>query len=175
VPEDAVQAYAFALLRRWGVVFRRLLEREGCAVPWRELALVYRRMEARGEIRGGRFVAGFAGEQFALPDAVGRLRSVRKLPPTGRLLAISAADPLNLTGIITPEARVPAVASNRVLYRDGVPIAALESRQLRRMPGGEEYSDDVLRVALQNRADRRTSAAVAVPRRRTARDSVSAV
>src|SRR5690606_2954077 len=138
--------------------------------------VVYRRMEARGEIRGGRFVSGFAGEQFALPDAVGRLRSVRKLPPSGRLLAISAADPLNLTGIITPEARVPAVAGNRVLYRDGVPVAALEARQLRRLPGGEDYSEDVLRVALSGRGDDRGNGSMKLTRRTaggTAMTSVS--
>jgi ATP-dependent Lhr-like helicase len=147
-----------------------VVEREGCTVPWRELAKVYRRMEARGEIRGGRFVSGFAGEQFALPDAVGRLRSVRKLPPTGRLLAISAADPLNLTGIITPEARVPAVSGNRVLYRDGVPVAALEGKQMRRMPGAEEYGDEVLRAALHTRVEKR---AAETPRRNAARAIVS--
>src|SRR4029079_15263058 len=98
---DATVAFAWSLLRRYGVVFRRLLARENTTVPWRELARVYRRLEARGEIRGGRFVSGMSGEQFALPDAVERLREIRRSPLTDRLITISAADPLNLTGIIT--------------------------------------------------------------------------
>ena len=88
------------------MVFRSLLQRESRLPPWRELVRVYRRLEARGEIRGGRFVAGFGGEQFAAPDAVGRLRAVRKMEKTGELVVLSAADPLNLVGILTPEARV---------------------------------------------------------------------
>jgi ATP-dependent Lhr-like helicase len=106
-------------------VFRRLLEREANAPLWRELLLVYRRLEARGEIRGGRFVAGMAGEQFALPEAVGQLRAIRREAAAGNLVALSAADPLNLTGIITPGERVPALGPNRVLYEDGVPVMAL--------------------------------------------------
>ncbi|MBI4408293.1 MAG: ATP-dependent DNA helicase, partial [Gemmatimonadetes bacterium] len=129
--ERAVQAYAWALLRRYGVVFRKLVLREAGAPPWRELALCYRRLEARGEIRGGRFVAGFSGEQFALPDAVPQLRAARREKPAGRLLALSAADPLNLTGIVTPGERIAAVTRSRILFRDGVPIAAKEAGQLR--------------------------------------------
>ena len=105
--------------RRYGVVFRRLLAREAAAAPWRELARVYRRLEARGEIRGGRFVSGMSGEQFALPRAVERLREVRRTAPDGRLLAISAADPLNLSGIITSGERIRPLPRTRVLYRDG--------------------------------------------------------
>ena len=105
------------------MVFRKLLEREESIPSWRELLYVYRRMEARGELRGGRFVQGFAGEQYALPQAVSALRESRKLPKTGDLFCISAADPLNLTGIITPGERVASQASQRVLYRDGVPLA----------------------------------------------------
>ena len=112
---------------------------------------MYRRLEARGEVRGGRFVSGFAGEQFALADAVGRLRNIRKRAPTGRTIAISAADPLNLTGLITPEERVPAVTKNRVLYRDGVPIAALEAGELRRLPGAEDLDDHALGAGLRGR------------------------
>jgi ATP-dependent Lhr-like helicase len=114
---------ARALLRRYGVVFRKLLEREPDLPPWRDLLMVYRRMEARGELRGGRFVAGFSGEQYALAEAIGALREVRRRATTGQTLSISAADPLNLVGIITPGARVPALTGNRVLYRDGIPIA----------------------------------------------------
>ena len=121
----SVEHHARALLLRYGVVFRRLLEREANAPLWRDLLLVYRRLEARGELRGGRFVAGMAGEQFALPEAVGQLRAIRREAAAGNLVALSAADPLNLTGIITPGERVPAVGPNRVLYEDGVPVMAL--------------------------------------------------
>ena len=112
------------LLRRYGVVFRKLLERESGLPPWRDLLYIYRRLEARGEIRGGRFVQSFVGEQYALPEAVVKLRQVRKQAKEGNLIAISAADPLNLTGLITPGNRVPVQQVNRILYRDGVPIAA---------------------------------------------------
>jgi ATP-dependent Lhr-like helicase len=129
--ESAVEAQARALLRRYGVVFRRLLLREANAAPWRELARVYRRLEARGEIRGGRFVSGMSGEQFALGDAVDRLREIRRTPPDGGLIVISAADPLNLAGIVTAGDRVRASASNRVAYVNGVPVAALEGDYIR--------------------------------------------
>ncbi len=129
--EAAVEAQARALLRRYGVVFRRLLLREANAAPWRELARVYRRLEARGEIRGGRFVSGMSGEQFALADAVDRLREVRRMPADGRLIVISAADPLNLAGIVTAGDRVRAAASSRVAYLNGVPVAALEGDYIR--------------------------------------------
>jgi ATP-dependent Lhr-like helicase len=131
----AVEMQAWALLRRYGVVFRRLLAREACPTPWRSLTRAYRRLEARGEIRGGRFVAGMSGEQFALPDAVTSLREVRRTSRDGRLVAISAADPLNLTGVIDSGGRVRATPSNRVVYRDGVPLAALEGDYLRPLAG----------------------------------------
>jgi len=127
----AVEAAAWALLRRYGVVFRRVLERESLMPPWRDLLRAYRRLEARGEIRGGRFVDGFSGEQFALPEAVGRLREVRREPRRGAMVSVSAADPLNLLGIVTPGERLPALSGNRVLYRDGEPIAVWEGRQAR--------------------------------------------
>ena len=127
----AVEAIAWTLLRRYGVVFRRLLAREGLDVPWRELARVYRILEARGDIRGGRFVSGMSGEQFALPDAVERLREIRRTGDDDRLMTISAADPLNLTGIVTPGDRIRAVAGNRLVYRNGVPVAAMEGDMLR--------------------------------------------
>jgi ATP-dependent Lhr-like helicase len=114
---------ALVLLRRYGVVFRKVLEQEDNLPSWRELLYVFRRMEARGELRGGRFVQGFAGEQYALPEAVSVLRDIRKQAKRGDLIAISAADPLNLTGIITAGVRVPTQASRRILYRDGVPTA----------------------------------------------------
>ncbi len=126
---DEARLLAGVLLRRYGVVCRKLLEREGLPVPWRDLLREYRRLEARGEIRGGRFVAGFSGEQFALPDAVGLLRSIRRNPGSGLLASVSAADPLNLIGVVTPGARLPCVVSNRLLYRDGLPVAVLEAKR----------------------------------------------
>jgi len=151
---------ARVLLRRYGVVFRALLARESRLPTWRELAGVYRRLEARGEIRGGRFVSGFGGEQFALSDAVGRLRAVRKLDRSGELVALSGADPLNLVGIVTPEARVGAITPNRVLYRDGLAIAALEGSELRRL-APSEFDDDALKTLFW----RRSSALGFTPRR----------
>jgi ATP-dependent Lhr-like helicase len=121
-----LEKVAYGLLRRYGVVMRKLLDREGLTPPWRDLLRVYRRLEARGEIRGGRFVGGFSGEQFALPEAVGLLRTIRRTPKTGELVSISAADPLNLVGIMTPGGRVSSLPSNRILFRDGEPIAILE-------------------------------------------------
>jgi ATP-dependent Lhr-like helicase len=129
--DEAVRALAWTLLARYGVVFRRVLARETAGVPWRDLARVYRVLEARGEIRGGRFVSGMSGEQFALPDAVDRLRELRRSGPDETLIAISAADPLNLTGIITASDRVRTAAGNRIVYRNGVPLAALEGDMLR--------------------------------------------
>jgi ATP-dependent Lhr-like helicase len=127
----AIETFAWTLLRRYGVIFRRLLATEAIDVPWRELARVYRRLEARGEIRGGRFVTGMSGEQFALSDAVERLREIRRSTPDDRLIVISGADPLNLTGVITGETRVRASGANRVVYRNGVPVAAMEGDLLR--------------------------------------------
>jgi ATP-dependent Lhr-like helicase len=169
--EDA-ETVARILLRRYGVVFKRLLEREGITLPWRVLLRIYHRLEARGELRGGRFVAGISGEQFALPEAVGMLRAIRRSrtgamdfgfrspereaadspagPPGGRsgehsltgglppgelragasqesMISVSAADPLNLVGIITPGTRVTAHTGNRILYHNGEPIALFES------------------------------------------------
>ncbi len=118
-PDDLAEAVAEQLAARWGVVFRDLLARENLAVPWREVLWALRRMEARGTICGGRFVHGFSGEQFAHPDAVGMLREIRKRPRTGETVALSAADPLNLAGIVLPGPRVPAVATNTVTYVDG--------------------------------------------------------
>jgi len=129
--DGAIEALAWTLLRRYGVLFRRLLAREAFDVPWREISRVCRRLEARGEIRGGRFVSGMSGEQFALPDAVEQLREVRRSAHDNRLIVISAADPLNLTGIVTPGDRIRTSTSNRVVYRNGVPVAAMEGDMLR--------------------------------------------
>ena len=121
--EDQAEGIVRTLLRRYGVVFKTLLARETLGVPWRDLLRALRRLEARGDIRGGRFVAGFTGEQYALPEAVETLRRVRRAAPDGAVLTVSAADPLNVTGIITLGDRFPATASTRVAFRDGVPVA----------------------------------------------------
>ena len=125
IGEDGVEAVARTLLRRYGVVFKPLLARESINVPWRDLLREFRRLEARGEIRGGRFVAGFTGEQYALPEAVETLRRVRRAPVDGAIVTLSAADPLNLTGVVCLGERVSATASTRIAFRDGVPIATL--------------------------------------------------
>ncbi len=156
---EAAEEVARILLKRYGVVFKRLLEREGIALPWRVLLRIYHRLEARGEIRGGRFVAGISGEQFALPEAVAMLRAIRRARtgamdfgfrsaaviesapgslavgapgsmPTGTaedMISVSAADPLNVVGIITPGSRVTAFTSNRILFNSGEPTAVMES------------------------------------------------
>jgi ATP-dependent helicase Lhr and Lhr-like helicase len=129
--EERAERWARLLVNRYGVMFRDLLARESLAPSWRELVSVYRRLEMRGEIRGGRFVAGVAGEQFALAEAVERLRQMHDEPANESLQVISAADPLNLVGIVTRDARVPATRSNRVLFSNGRPIAASESRSIR--------------------------------------------
>jgi ATP-dependent Lhr-like helicase len=122
--DETIEQVARTLLRRWGVVFWRLLAREADWLPpWRELLMCFRRLEARGEIRGGRFVAGFTGEQYAAPEAIGLLRDMRHKPHSNSYVSLSGADPLNLVGIVTPGARLPALSSNRLLYRDGVPVA----------------------------------------------------
>ena len=129
---DRVEQIARTLLRRYGVVFLRMLEREAGSLPkWRDLLRVYRQLEARGEIRGGRFVAGFSGEQFALPEAVAKLRSTRRQDDDGALVSLSGADPLNLAGILMPGPKLPAIAANRVLFRDGIAIAFLEAGEVR--------------------------------------------
>jgi ATP-dependent helicase Lhr and Lhr-like helicase len=120
--EDRIEALARQYVRRFGVVFRDLLRREPQAPPWRDLVRVYRRLEMRGELRGGRLVAGIVGEQFAAPEALEALRTVRRRPRNGDVVAICACDPLNLVGLITPGPRVPATLANSVVYRDGVPV-----------------------------------------------------
>jgi ATP-dependent Lhr-like helicase len=133
-PLEAAETLARTLLRRWGVVVRKLLLREGQLGHWRTLLKVFRRLEARGEIRGGRFVEAFGGEQYALPEALALLRQTRRDQAegaAGKLISISACDPLNLTGILSPEERVPASPNTRILLRDGLPIAVLDRRGIR--------------------------------------------
>ncbi|HET8876996.1 MAG TPA: DEAD/DEAH box helicase [Casimicrobiaceae bacterium] len=127
-----VEHVAHALLRRYGVVSWRILEREAAWLPpWRELSRVLRRLEARGDIRGGRFVASITGEQFALPEALALLRETRRAPAAAHFVSISASDPLNVVGTLLPGARIPAITGNRVLYRDGVAVAALVAGEMR--------------------------------------------
>ncbi len=141
--DEAVEHVARALLARYGVVFWRLLAREAPWLPpWRDLLRVFRRLESRGEIRGGRFVAGFSGEQFALPEAVGLLRETRRKPAAGQWVSLSGADPLNLVGVLTPGARLPALIGNRLVYRDGVPVALLSGgsvQHLVELEGAESW------------------------------------
>lgn len=129
---SSVERVARQLLRRYGVVFRDLLGREALALSWRDLLVQYRRMELQGEIRGGRFVGGFTGEQFALPEAVESLRAMRKRNESGAAshdIKLSASDPLNLAGVILPGPRVPAVPSNFVVFRDGAVVRAVLGRE----------------------------------------------
>lgn len=147
--DEALETFARTLLRRYGVMFRRLLERESFKVSWFELGRIYRRLEARGEIRGGHFVSGVSGEQFALPEAIGLLRSLRKAKPTGELIMLSAADPLNLIGVLTPGAKIAATTPNRLLLRDGVPIAALESGKVINLNSDSQTSEQEIEQSLK--------------------------
>ena len=135
-PDELAEAVAEQLLARWGVVFRDLRAVETLALPWREVLWALRRLEARGIIRGGRFVTGFTGEQFALPAAVDELRRVRRDERSGERVEVSATDPLNLTGIVTPGPRVPAVATRTVTYVDGLPLPAPDAPSPREPAGG---------------------------------------
>jgi ATP-dependent Lhr-like helicase len=140
--EAALEGYADALLQRYGIVCRRLLAREPFGVRWRELLPIYRRLEARGDVRGGRFVSGVPGEQFALPNAVALAREIRRRKPDGETITISAADPLNLCGVITAGERVPAIASTLITFRDGVPAG-----QPANAPTGEQELFDAVHSA----------------------------
>jgi ATP-dependent Lhr-like helicase len=121
--EELAEAVAEQLLRRWGIVFRDLAVQDSLRMPWRDLQWALRRLEDRGLVRGGRFVSGFSGEQYALPEAAEQLAHVRKTPHSGERVAVNATDPLNLVGLIVPGDVVPAVRTNRVTYIDGVPAA----------------------------------------------------
>jgi len=160
-----VEHVARTLLRRYGVVLWRLLEREAARLPpWRDLLRVYRTLESRGEIRGGRFVAGIPGEQYALPEAVGLLRETRRQGPRGSLVSISAADPLNLVGILTPGPRLPALTGNRLLFEDGLPVAMLAGGAMQLLVERSPADEWELRLALLGRtprADRQAAAGAA--------------
>jgi ATP-dependent Lhr-like helicase len=152
LPDAVIQLQARVLLGRWGIVTRRIVEREPNIAPWRDLLREWRRLEARGEIRGGRFVAGLAGEQFALPDAVARIRAVRRAAPGGEVVVISAADPLNVTGYLLPGERVGALAKSRIAFRDGVAIAAREAGEVRWLV---ELEDAALKLEIERALVRR--------------------
>ena len=147
--EDSHEHIPRVLLRRYGVVFWRLLEREADWLPsWRELLRTFHRLEARGEIRGGRFVSGLAGEQFALPEAIAVLRGVRRRPLDGSLIVVSGSDPLNLSGSLLPGSKVPALAGNRLLYRDGLPVGALVAGTVQLWPEVDPQDENSLRERL---------------------------
>ena len=151
--EEALPWRARLFLRRYGVLCRELLAREGSAPPWRDLLSVLRRSEARGEIRGGRFIGSLIGEQFALPEALDALRAMRREADTGRFVRISACDPLNLVGILTPGARIAAVPGNRIVYRDGVPVASIENGETRILAQVEDADRPLLDRLLDERPD----------------------
>jgi ATP-dependent Lhr-like helicase len=132
--DRALEAICWTLLRRYGVVFRELLTRETILPKWRELLITLRRLEDRGEVRGGRFISNFLGEQFALPAAVESLRAARHRQPTGESITVSAADPLNLVGVIVPGERVPANSGRLVTFRDGVAVPSEELTNVVRLP-----------------------------------------
>lgn len=139
-------------LKRYGVIFRKALERETVAPPWRIMVQVLRRMEMKGLVRGGRFIAGIGGEQFALPETVDALRKIRKEPPTGDLITLNAVDPCNLLGFAIPGKKVTNLPGNRVLYQDGVPLAILEGKEfkpLRELPSGLKWE---MQQAIQRRS-----------------------
>ena len=144
--DGCVESWARLLLHRYGVVFRDLLARESGLPPWRELLIHFRRLEARGEIRGGRFVSGFVGEQFALPEALTGLRALRSGPRHPELVTVAATDPLNLVGITSAGNKVAAVIGNRILFRNGIPIASIEAGKLihrMELGAGETISEDL--------------------------------
>ena len=127
---DILEQIVFVYLKRWGVVFRSLMEKEDFSPPWRVLVRVLRRLELRSQVRGGRFVAQVSGEQFALPETVEQLRKTAKKEADNELISLSAVDPLNLLGIILPGKRIANVSSNRILFRNGIPLAVWENKQI---------------------------------------------
>jgi len=129
--DENLEFLAETLLQRYGVVFRKVLERETIRPHWRDLLRVYWRMEARGEIRGGRFVQGVSGEQFALPEALGTLKKVRNKGKTGELITLSSADPLNLVGILLPGEKVAVSAHTKIVFKDGIAIEVLHKNEVK--------------------------------------------
>jgi ATP-dependent Lhr-like helicase len=144
--DAAVEAACWMLLKRYGVVFRELTTRESVVPRWREVLMALRRLEARGEIRGGRFVNGFLGEQFALPVAVESLRAMRNQLPSGQAVAVAAADPLNLVGIIVPGDRVAANSGRTVVFRDGIALSPEAVPPAVRAMGRVASGDDAVSI-----------------------------
>jgi ATP-dependent Lhr-like helicase len=157
------ERWARLLLRRYGVVFRALSTREN-APPWRDLLREYRRLEARGEVRGGRFVERHAGEQFALPEAVPLLRRQRHAPLELEEVCLSACDPLNLIGTLLPGERVPALPTNFILFRDALPVAALEGGEVRLLVDADDAELARFRARLERGVDAEANALPAPPR-----------
>ena len=154
--DEAMEHIARSLLRRYGVMCWRLLTREATWLPpWRELVRIYRRLEARGELRGGRFIAGLSGEQFALPEAIPLLRKIRSREHDGSLVTVSATDPLNLVGILTAGSRIPAVPGSRILFVDGIAEAALIAGKCACLDGsGDAVSGEWQRALMMRNRDR---------------------
>lgn len=146
--QEILEHVARALLRRYGVVCWRLLEREAAWLPpWRELLRVYQRLEARGELRGGRFIAGVSGEQFALPDAIAAMRRVRAQPLSQQWICLSASDPANLLGNLLPGERIARVPGNRVAFLDGLPVAAWSGDRFQPLQElSHEHGEQALRL-----------------------------
>jgi ATP-dependent Lhr-like helicase len=148
---ERLEHIANVLLRRYGVVCWQLLVREASWLPpWRDLLRVLHQMEARGHVRGGRFVTGISGEQFALPEAVALLRDVRRRERTGSVVCVAATDPLNLAGTLLPGDKVPAVGGNRIAFRDGVPVATLIAGRFGYLAESDEATRATLRALLAN-------------------------
>jgi ATP-dependent Lhr-like helicase len=150
--EKRAEAVARVLLQRYGVVFRRLAVHEAVAAPWRDLLRACRRLEARGEIRGGRFVTGVSGEQFALPDAVTRLREVRRERTSGTVTIVAASDPLNLTGVVDAGEHIRSGGSARIAFLDGAAVAVLEGEYLRTLAALDHASSAAVAAALTGRS-----------------------
>jgi len=144
-----IERLIFVYLKRWGVLFKQVLEKEFSPPPWRILVHALRKLELKGTLRGGRFIAGAVGEQFALPETVDRLRQISKEKKQSQLIALSATDPLNLFGIILPGKKVARVAGNRVLYRDGVPIALLESKEVKYLGDVEGVREEIQQALIR--------------------------
>jgi ATP-dependent Lhr-like helicase len=152
---DVTELVARTLLKRYGVVCWRLLANEAAWLPpWRDLIRVFHRLEARGEIRGGRFIAGLSGEQFALPEAVAALRAIRQKPADGQWVAVCGADPLNLVGSLIAGTTIPALTGSRVLYRDGVPVAKLVAGEVTLLEAMDEPTAAIARAKLLRGPDR---------------------
>jgi ATP-dependent Lhr-like helicase len=149
---EVLEHLVMTLLRRYGVVFWRLLAREAeWLPPWRDLLRVLQRLEARGQVRGGRFVNGLSGEQFALPEAIPLLREVRRHADDGTFVCVAGTDPLNLAGTLLPGDKVPAVTGNRVLYRDGAVVATLVAGEFTYLTHAEGDAREQMRIRMARR------------------------